>query len=87
MKEVIQSIIDEYMEWTWEDYSVTFRLILEKHLSNKVIIDKWELEETWEKMSTSKAILKTKGSISYSNGYSDWYRQAIADLTDLLDNK
>ena len=33
-EQIIENIIDEYMEWTWEDYSVTLRIILEKHLQD-----------------------------------------------------
>ena len=83
MKELIEKMMEDLeknipSKWIWL-YDVKY--FLNKHLQDKIIIiDKSVVEEMIESMSTSKAILKTKGSIPYSNWYADWYKQALQSL-------
>ena len=82
MKELIEKMMEDLeknipSKWIWL-YDVKY--FLEKHLQDKIIIDKSVVEEMIESMSTLKAISETKGSMPYSNWYADWYKQALQSL-------
>lgn len=79
--EEIMSGLDNMIEITpyWRPL---FIKLFQKHLKDKLVIDKKVIDEIIETMSTSKAILKTKGSIPYSNWYADWYKEALQSLID-----
>lgn len=86
MNEVIEKIMNDFDKYyneidIWPNFVMTrkeMKLVLEKHLSNKVIIDKEKIEwliKEWTIAGSISTILGTKNVIN----------DFVADLTDLLD--
>lgn len=74
---VIDKIMEDYMETTWDDYSGSLRKILEKHLSSTIKVS--ELEKLIEKRK------KEANSMNQEHHTELLYRY-INDLTALLPN-